>query len=86
MIKEHVVGTFNCVNPNPLKHSEILEICGRGHVWNEMEQSEKEKMMKKRANNILDCTKLQKYAKSVNMEIPDTRSSLLRALCPLRMA
>ena len=63
MMKNNIVGTYNCTNPSYINHNEILTMIKEylpEIKWENMTLDEQDKvLLGKRSNNILDTTKIQ---------------------------
>jgi dTDP-4-dehydrorhamnose reductase len=80
-IEELPNGVYNCVNPNPLKTTEVCDILDKHGLWNPnwkfiTYNQLKEHIVANRSNCILSIDKVKEYG----LDMPSERESLIRIL------
>jgi dTDP-4-dehydrorhamnose reductase len=80
-IEELPNGVYNCVNPDPLKTTEVCDILDKHGLWNPnwkfINYNElKEHIVANRSNCILSIDKVKEYG----LDMPSERESLIRIL------
>ncbi len=87
MMSKNITGSFNCTNPDPINHNEVLqlykEIVDEKKEWTNFTIDEQNLViLAERSNNIL-CTK--KLEEMYNYNIPSTTESLRNVLTKYKM-
>jgi len=80
-IEELPSGVYNCVNPEPLKTTEVCDILDKHGLWNPNWKfinynQLKEHIVANRSNCILSIDKVKEYG----LDMPSERESLIRIL------
>ena len=81
MMKNKIIGTFNCTNPNNISHNEILEmyreISNEKITWENMTIDQQDTiLLAKRSNNTLNTSKIQ----TLYPELKDIKISIKKVL------